>query len=122
MKISRISKGFWMCPQHLAHQFEYLTGCADLTAAVRQNLFLQLGGLFLTVLLLLIKLLGHMEKFLTFFDKSMDFAQKLADVETECEVNYGGALLYKYIMIMVGDIMLMIIIIFVISEICRHFL
>ena len=63
-----------------------------------------------------------MEKFLTFFDKSMDFAQKLADVETECEVNYGGALLYKYIMIMVGDIMLMIIIIFVISEICRHFL
>ena len=29
-----------------AHQLEYLTGCADLTAAVRQNLFLQLGGLF----------------------------------------------------------------------------
>ena len=44
VKISRISKGFWMSPKHLAHQFEYLTGCADLTAAVRQNLFVQLGG------------------------------------------------------------------------------
>jgi hypothetical protein len=32
----------------------------------------------------------------------MEFADKLAVVETECEVKYEGALLYKYIMIMVG--------------------
>ena len=32
----------------------------------------------------------------------MGFPDKLAAVEYEFEVNYGGALLYKYTMIMVG--------------------
>jgi hypothetical protein len=57
VKISRISKGFWMCPQHLANQFEYLTGCANLTEAVRQNLFLQLGGFFFKVFAVINKLI-----------------------------------------------------------------
>lgn len=84
-RISHISKGFWQSYQHLAHQFEYLTGSADLTAAVKQNLVVQIG---------------HLEKFLIFFDKSIEFTEKLAAVEAECELKFQGALLYKYIMIM----------------------
>ena len=44
---------------------------------------------------------GYLEKFLIYFDKSIEFTEKLAAVEADCEYEYEGALLYKYIMIMV---------------------
>ena len=45
-------------------------------------------------------ILGYLEKFLAFFDSSMEFADKMSDVEAKCNLDYGGAELYKYIMIL----------------------
>ena len=44
---------------------------------------------------------GHIEKFLRYFDQSVQFEETLSSVETACEVEYAGCKLYKYIQILV---------------------
>ena len=45
-----------------------------------------------------------MEKFLLRMDKSQDLREKLAAIDTECEVEYHGSRVLKDIMILVGFI------------------
>ena len=44
---------------------------------------------------------GHLGRFLMHVDKSMEFQNKMATVETACEIQYEGANLFKYINILV---------------------
>ena len=44
-RISQVSTGFWKNSQHLANQFQYLTG-TNLTAVVKENLVVQIGSAF----------------------------------------------------------------------------
>ena len=47
---------------------------------------------------------GFMEKFLLRMDKSQDLREKLAAIDTECELEYNGSCFLKDIMILVGFI------------------
>ena len=82
----------------MANHFEYVTASVDLKAAVKQNLIVQIGLLLVIMLLvyeLTFNVLGFLEKFLTYFNKSIEFTERLAYVNTECEVKFQGAQLYK---------------------------
>lgn len=62
-----------------------MTNSPDLTIAVRENLIVQIG---------------HLEKYLKYFDKSVEFVDKLTSIETTCEVDYDGSKLFKYIQVL----------------------
>ena len=45
---------------------------------------------------------GFMEKYLLRMDTSQDLREKLAEIDSECEVEYHGSRVLKDIMILVG--------------------
>ena len=49
-----------------------------------------------------LELSGYLEEYLKFFDKSIEFEEKLTAVKTSCEVEYGEADLFKQIHILVS--------------------
>jgi len=64
----------------LANQFKYLSRAEDLTANVKKNLHVQID---------------YLEMFLRSVDQSLEMRDKLAAVDTTCDVEYQGSRVYK---------------------------
>ena len=80
--IQNMCRGFFMNHKHLANQFEYLSRTNNLINNVKQNLPRQMD---------------IMERVLKRIDTSVDMMDKLAEIQTECDVDYNGLVIFKFI-------------------------
>ena len=84
--ISAICKGFWISDVHIANQFSYLCSSSSLNSNVSSSLGVQFD---------------HLERFLVDQCKSMEFQEKMEEVENSCHVNKNGSKTLKYIHLLV---------------------
>jgi len=81
----RVCRGFFAHPDHIARHFSWLTGAEDLSATVDKNLHSQIG---------------YLLQYLQHIDKTMDFKEKIAEIDELVETEYDGCRVFKDIQIL----------------------
>ena len=85
-KISQIVRGFFLDKFHLAYHFEYLTGVPSLFKNVEKNLASEVA---------------KMELFVKHEDQSLDFVNKMREIEDRCAYEFNGSTIWRDLQVLV---------------------
>ena len=83
--LKRVCRGFFLHPIHVAKHFSWLSNVEDLNAIVDQNLTKQID---------------YLEMYLSHMDSSLDFKEKLEEINRVVETDYSGSRIYRDIHIL----------------------
>ena len=85
--VQKMCRGFNSHYEHLARHFSWLSNSNSLEGAVEENLYQQLE---------------YLEQYLLHVDPSLEFKEKLSEIEEDMQTNYDGSRTFKDVQILVS--------------------